>query len=125
MMATRRPTNPVLFVNIGWADRYDGTNEDGTSRCGIGHGVVSAERIDVVFAARRPPAKATRSGRCERTRPVEQYAILRNCTQWHAIGMRSRHTRFRGLSGGCRDRHCDRHCVARVRDASSTRGADR
>jgi hypothetical protein len=39
--------------------------------------------------------------------------------------MRSRHTRFRELSGGCRDRHCDRHCVARVRDASSTRGADR
>jgi hypothetical protein len=84
-MTTRRPTNPVLFVNIGWADRYDGTewirgahsfleehgddcsesraflaDDDGTYWCGIGHGVVPADRIDIVFTAIRPADRTRR-----------------------------------------------------------------
>lgn len=72
-----RKQNPVLFVYIGWADRYDGTEpilgshgflagnaddcseieafrrRDGAFRCGIGSGEIGAERLDIVFVAKR------------------------------------------------------------------------
>src|SRR5690606_33747619 len=69
--------NPVLFVYIGWANRYDGTepimgshgfldsNADdcsemyafakrhGVYRCGLGRGNIGTDRIDVVFVAKK------------------------------------------------------------------------
>lgn len=68
---------PVLFVHIGWSERYDGEEvkgnhewltdhaddcsemhaftqqEDGVYHGGIGEGAVHADSIDVVFIARR------------------------------------------------------------------------
>ena len=71
---------PVLFVNIGWAERYDGTEdvhgnhrwlrehagdnsemraftpmgEDRRFWCGIGRGQLSAREVDIVFVALEP-----------------------------------------------------------------------
>ncbi len=77
--ATATPQLPVLFVNIGWGQRYDGTEEirgnhgwlslraddcseiaafaetdGGLFRCGIGRGSIAAERLDLVFVSRCP-----------------------------------------------------------------------
>lgn len=75
-----QPGDPaVLFVNIGWAERYDGSEEiqgnhtwlqehpddcsemaafakdaDGLVECWIGWGIVNVERTDIVFVARKP-----------------------------------------------------------------------
>lgn len=75
---------PVLFVNIGWAARYDGTEavvgghgylnhgphkpgetfaftpRRGFFRCGIGPGVIDSKAIHVVFVAREPGTNAMR-----------------------------------------------------------------
>jgi hypothetical protein len=69
----------VLFVNIGWADKYDGREDirgnheflrdhaddnseytaflrdhDGVYSCGIGHGSIKVPDLDIVFVARNP-----------------------------------------------------------------------
>lgn len=75
-----KPGEPaVLFVNIGWSERYDGQNpvigshrflaespddsaelaafleqDDGMVSCGAGRGEINVARLDVVFVARPP-----------------------------------------------------------------------
>ena len=74
---SRNESLPILFVYIGWAERYDGTEpiegdfsyfkrksaeiseayafhrySDGLYRCGVGRGQISGNRLNVVFVAR-------------------------------------------------------------------------
>jgi hypothetical protein len=79
----REEQRPVLFVNIGWGDRYDGgpiagnhtylrehgddcgetyayLKRDGRYRCGVGRGALEVDRLDVVFVARRGGTGAPR-----------------------------------------------------------------
>ncbi len=76
-VSSRAESLPVLFVYIGWAERYDGTepiegdfsyfkrksaeiseayafyrDRDGLYRCGVGRGKIVSKRLNVVFVAR-------------------------------------------------------------------------
>jgi 5-methylcytosine-specific restriction endonuclease McrA len=81
-VSSKLTNRPVLFVLIGWARRYDGTEavvgghkylpghpkdnaeahafvrqDDGAYHCGAGRGELHEDSVDAVFIARRPTAR--------------------------------------------------------------------